>query len=114
MVLGFYPCIYSSFRVGVAEIFGWKRAVDLDVNKFVGLSDKQMKRAIMKREATDRKKEDRVQVLHTAKEKKEVEQMAKLAEKEKEKEKEREEKAEAKGKKKADNGGQILTSYVVD
>jgi len=54
----------------------------MDVDEFVGLSDKQRRRVIMKRETIDRKKEARVQVLLTTKEKREVEQVAKLAEKE--------------------------------
>jgi len=50
-----------------------KGAVDLEVDEFVSLNDKQRRRAIIKREATDRKKEARVQFLLLAKEKREAE-----------------------------------------
>jgi len=34
-----------------------KGAIDLDVNEFVGMMDKQRRKAIVRREANDKKKE---------------------------------------------------------
>lgn len=87
-----------------------KGVVVLDVDEFAGMTDKQRRRAIARRETGDRKKEARLEVLLNAKEKKDAERVAKLAEKEKEKE----EKTRAKGKKKVDDGGQIPLSDTVD
>jgi len=76
------------------------------------MMDKQRRKAIVKRNTYDRKKEAWVQVLFTTKEKKEAERLAKLVDKKKEKK--NEEKAKAKGKKKAKDGGQIPASSKMD
>jgi hypothetical protein len=91
-----------------------KGAIDLEVDEFIGLTDRQRKRAIARREANDKKKEARFTDIVTAKEKKEAERLAKLAEKEKEKEKEKEEKGKGRGKKKVDGSGTIPASSTVD
>lgn len=74
--------------------------INLEVDEFVGLSEKQKKRAIARREATDRKKE-----------KKEEERLAKLAEKEAEKESKG---VKGKGKRKSNADGPIPASSTVD
>jgi len=66
--------------------------------------------AIVRRDVNDKKKEARIQVILTTKEKRKVDQLAKLAKKEKEKEK----KAKGKGKKKVDGDGVVLTSSTVN
>jgi len=78
-----------------------KDIVDLKVDKFSSMTNRQRRKAIAKIEANDQKKEAWFQILLCANEKKEVERLAKLVEKEKEKE----ENAKAKGKKKANDGG---------
>ncbi len=50
-----------------------KGAIDLDVDEFSSMMDRQRRKAIAKRDANDKKKEVRVQVLLTAKEKREAE-----------------------------------------
>ncbi len=84
--------------------------IDMDVDEFAGLTDKQRERAIAKRESNDRRKVARIQVALENKDKKEAERVAKFAEKEREKE----EKAKAKGKKKEDGEGVVPASSIVD
>jgi len=88
-----------------------KGAIDLEVDEFASMTNKLRRKAIVKRDTTNRKKEARIQILLTTKEKKEKEQQAKLVEKEKE---EKEKKTKDKGKNKADNGGQIPISSIID
>ena len=88
-------------------------AINMEVDEFVGLTEKQKQRAIARRETNDRRKAARIQLALENKEKKEAERLAKLEEKEKEREKEKEEKAQAKGKKKEDGSG-IPASSIVD
>ena len=84
--------------------------IDMEVEKFAGLNDRQRERAIARRENSDRKKAARLQLALEKKEKKEAEHMAKLFEKKKEKE----EKVKAKGKKKDEDGDIVPTSSTVD
>jgi len=85
-------------------------AIDLDVEEFIGLTDKQKRRAIARRENNDRKKEAQEKVIFNAKEKREADRIAKLAEKKQEKV----EKAKAKGKKKVDDKALVLASSTMD
>jgi len=71
--------------------------IDIDVDEFAGLTDKQKERAIARRETNDRKKAARIQIALENKEKNEAERAAKLAVKEREREK-----AKVKGKKNED------------
>jgi hypothetical protein len=86
--------------------------IDMDVDEFAGLTDKQREKAIARRETNDRRKAARIQVALENKEKKDADRVAKLAEKEKEKEKE--EKVKAKGKKKDEGEGVVLASSTID
>lgn len=85
-------------EVELRKSFEGLGAIDLDVEEFTGLTDRQKRRAIARRETNDRKKEAREKVIFSAKEKREADRNAKLAEKEQE----REEKTKTKGKKKVD------------
>jgi len=77
-------------------------AIDLDVEEFIGLTNRQKRRAIARRETNDRKKEAREKIIFNAKEKRKADQIAKLVE-----EQERVEKAKSKGKKKVDDKAQF-------
>ena len=88
-------------------------AVDMDVDDFAGLTDQERAKTIAKRDNSNRKKTPRLQIALENKQKKEVERLAKLGEKEKEKQKE-EEKAKAKGKKIGDGNVVVPTSSTAD
>jgi len=85
-------------------------AIDLDILKFVELTDQQKKRAIARCMVADKKKEAKEEEIRANKEKKEAERLAKLAKKEAEKEGKR----KAKGKKKVAKGGQAPVLSTVD
>jgi len=57
-------------------------AIDLDVEEFTRLTERQKRRAIARRETNDRKKEAWEKIIYNVKEKREADQIAKLAEKE--------------------------------
>jgi len=108
--LDYYIGFTHSSEVQLQASLDGKGAIDLNIDEFVGLIDRQRRKTIAKLKANDQKKETKLQVFFTAKEKKEAEKQAKLAEKEKEKE----EKAKAKGKKKANDGSQVLALSTMD
>ena len=100
-------------EVELRKSFDGLGAINLEIDEFVGLTDKQRKRAIARREATDKKKEARVQDIVTTKEKKEEERLAKLAEKEMELAKAGKG-VKGKGKKRPDRDGPLPASSTVD
>jgi len=85
-------------------------AIDLDMEEFIGLTDRQKRRAIARRETNDKKKEAQEKNIFSAKEKRKADRIVKLAEKEQE----RLEKAKAKGKKKVDDKALVPASSTVD